>query len=325
MDWIGQIFGAITAGINTSLAYLVELLVDIQAALVYLWGVLQAIADWLVSVVQKIGAWLKNLWENGIKGLFARLLKIYQQVHDWLEAHLKPIILFLKNLRAWLDRYYQLHILPMINLIQRIRRYLLILRLLHVKFATTLDNWLLKYEQAINKVFLLVRGSLNQVIDWLNLATNPVGLGRLVLVSVATRRAAGALVRGVTGLPLGHFFPFNGPGSFAFERQPMNAADYTDPAKNPPPSIILAPLLSFMTDAELDPNQVVSDADLDASEVTPWGPAYISSLLAQEQGMSLLVYDGLSLQQAVEAGAGNVYNAGYAGAAHTLNLIYNGF
>ena len=320
MDWIGQIFGAITAGINTSLAYLVELLADIQAALVYLWGVLQAVADWLVSVVQKIGAWLKNLWNTGFKNLFSRLLKIYQQVHDWLEQRLRPIIDFLKNMRAWLDAFYKTHVLPMINLIQRIRRYLLILRLLHVKFATTLDNWLLKYEQAINKVFGVVRGSLNQVIDWLNLATNPVGLGRLVLVSVATRRAAGALTRAVTGLPIGHFFPYNGPGAFAFERQPMLAADYTDPERNPPPSIILAPLLSFMGDAELDPTQVVSDADIDATETLPWGGTFIANVVAAEDYANNYDADPLGILQMMQDQEGELYTGGQGAAAALAEL-----
>ena len=320
MDWISQLFGSITAGLNGLADYLWEIVLGLEAAVQYIWEVLTAIADWLVKAVQKIGGWLKTLWTEGIKKLPGRLLQIYKDVHKWLEDRLRPIIEFLKNARAWWDRYYKLHILPMINLIQRIRRYLLILRLLHVKFATTLDNWLLKYEQALNKINLAIHGSLNQLIDWLNLTTNPVGLGRLVLVSVATRRAAAALTRAVTGLPIGHFFPYNGPGAFAFEKQPMMAVDYTDPERNPPPSIILAPLLSFMTDAELDPNQVVSDADIDATEPLPWGGTFIANVVAAEDYASNYDADPLGILQMMQDQEGELYTGGQGAAAALAEL-----
>jgi hypothetical protein len=321
VDWLAGIFDSISSALSNVTVYLIQIVGYLQAALAYVWEVLQAVANWLLAAVQKIGAWLKNLWQGGFKGLFGRLLNLYKQVHDWLELRLRPIIDFLKNVKAWWDRYYRQHILPMINLIQKIRRYLLILRLLHVKFATTLDNWLLKYEQALNKIFGTVHGALNQIIDWLNLATNPTGLGRLVLVSVATRRTIGAITRAVTGLPLGHFFPYNGPGAFAFERQPMTAADYTDPDRNPPPSIILAPLLSFMTDAELDPNQVVSDADIDATETLPWGGTFIANVVAAEEYAANYQGDDLSILALIENQAGELYTAG-TGAAASLAALW---
>lgn len=321
MDWVFSIFGSITAGINAVTAYLVALIAWLEAALIYLWGILQAIANWLLTAVQKIGAWLKNLWQGGFKGLFARLLKLYQDVHLWLEQRLAPIIQFLKNAKAWWDRYYQLHILPMINLIQKIRRYLLILRLLHVKFATKLDNYLLTIEQALNKVNLAIHGSLNMVIDWLNLATNPVGLGRLVLVSIASRRAAGAIVRAVTGLPLGHFFPYNGPGSFAFERQPMKVSDYTDPATNPPASLILLPMLSFMQPAELDPQTAVTDTDIDASESLPWGGTFIKNYTDTTEAMNLWEYNPVSITDALQTQTGDLYAAGQAVTNYIMGVL----
>jgi hypothetical protein len=321
MDWITSLFSSISVGLSNVTAYLYALIAWLQAGLIYVWNTLVAAINWLWTVIQKIAAWFKALWQGGFKGLFGRLLKLYKDVHTWIEARLKPIIDFIKNAQGWWDRYYKLHILPMINLIQKIRRYLLILRLLHVKFATTLDNYLLRYEQALNKIFGTVHGALNQIIDWLNLATNPIGLGRLVLVSVATRRTVGALTRAITGLPLGHFFPYNGPGSFAFERKPMKVSDYTDPATNPPPSLILLPMLPFMQPAELDEQTVVSDVDIDASESLPWGGTFIKNYEEATLAMDALEYRGLSITQALQTQTGDLYDAGQATTNYIMDVL----
>ena len=257
-------------------------------------------------------------WLLGTGGLLAKLFAAIQKLHDWLQKHIQPIIDFLKKWKAWFDHYYQTYVLPIINMIQRIRRFLLILRLLHIHVADALDKWLQKYEAALNNVFLTIHGTLNQLIGWASLASDPISLGRMVLVSVTGRRMAGAVTRVITGLPIGHFFPSTSSKAFAFEKQPMSAKDYVSEATNPPASQILAPLLSFMGGGEYDDQVGATDSDIDAAEPTPWGPDYITSLLNSAAVIDGLGYDGLSLRQALEAKAGNVYNAGVGGAAAAI-------
>lgn len=321
MDWLFNLFGTIGGYINVALNYLNYLIAWLLAAVTYLANALEQIATFISKALSAIVQFLQNLWSKFFANIFNRLLAWIRQAQQWLEARLRPIISFLKNLRAWWDRYYRLHILPIINLIQRIRRFLLILRLLHIHFADALDKWLQKYEATLNKIFLTVHGTLNQLIGWASLASNPIGLGRMVLVSVTGRRTVAAIVRAATSLPIGHFFPSTSPGAFAFERAPQSASDYVDEKKNPPASQILAPLLSFISPGEFDDQVGVTDTDIDAVEPTPWGPEYIESLLNASQIFGGLGYDGLSLRQAMEAKAGNVYNAGNAAATLCLKSL----
>jgi hypothetical protein len=173
------------------------------------------------------------------------------------------------------------------------------------------------YEMDVNKIFLGVHGALTQLINWVSLAANPFGLGRMVLVSVTGRRTVAAIVRAATGLPIGHFLPSNSPKAFAFERQPMSVHDYESEDTNPPASQILFPLLDFLGTGEYDDQVGVTDQDIDAVEPTPWGGELLSSLMASEQFLAGFDADALSLTALLEDQAGLLFTAG-TGAANSL-------
>ena len=321
MDWLFGLFNQIGGAVSNAVLYLNSIVAWLLAAVTFLANALEVVTTWIAKVLTALTNFLRNLWDYFIKNIVGRILAWLQQAQRWLESHLKPVIDFLKKARAWWDRYYRLHILPIINMIQRIRRFLLILRLLHIHIADALDKWLQKYEAALNKVFLTVHGTLNQLIGWATLASSPIGLGRMVLVSVTGRRTVAAITRAVTGLPIGHFFPSTSSTAFAFERQPQSLKDYQSEVTNPPASQIMAPLLSLFATESFDDQVGATDQDIDAVEATPWGGEYMSQLLASEHAYAGLVYDGLSLRQALEAKAGNVYNAGAAGAGVCLKSL----
>lgn len=320
VDFILGFLGGVNAGGTAAINWLIAAVASLAGGEIILS---KAVGDEQQLEETKWGQLIKFLqfgWLLGAGGLIAKLISAIQRLHDWLKRHIQPIIDFLKYWRAWFDRFYRLHILPIINLIQRIRRFLLILRLLHIHFADALDKWLQKYEQTLNKIFLTIHGTLNQLIGWASLASSPVGLGRLVLVSVTGRRMIAAITRAVTGLPIGHFFPSTSKSAFPFERQPQSSKDYLSEVTNPPASAIIAPLLSFLSAGEFDDQVGATDQDIDAAEPIPWGEEYISNLVASEHGLAGLPYNGLSLWQSIEVRAGDLNNASNSGS----NLILSG-
>jgi hypothetical protein len=310
VDWLWGFVSNQAAQFSSWVSYLVQLLRLLFADLIVVATGLNFLAEAEQGVWARLRKFLTFGWLFGIGGTLAKLMSWIHQLQAWLKKHLAGIIAFIKKVRAWFDRYYAQHILPLINLIQRIRRYLLILRLLHIHWADKLDKYLLKEEQYLNKFFLTARGYLNQALNLASLATNPVSLARLVLVSVAGRRAMGALCNAVTGLQIGHFFPSTAKTAFAFEKQPMTARDYTDPATNQTPSEILSPLISDFAAGSYEGDYGPTDPDVDATEHLPWGQQYIDSLLAGNAAYDATLYDGLSVIQALEAKAGNLYNSG---------------
>ena len=310
MDWLFNLFGTIGGYVNNALAFLSTIISWLLAAVTFLANAVVELATYIKNAVNSLIQFIKNLWSGGFGNIFTRLFKWLKQQADALERKLKPIIDHIKDLRAWWDRYYRLHVLPMIQMIQRIRRFLLILRMLHIHIADKLDAWLAKYEAAINKVNLAVHGTLNQIIDWLNLASNPFGLGRMVLVSIATRRTAAATIRVVTGLPIGHFFPSNSPNAFAFERQPQSSKDYTSETTNPPASQIMLPLLSFLGTGEFDDQVGATDQDIDAIEPNPWGGELVSNLIAGEKFLADYSADALSIRVMLEDRVGLLHDTG---------------
>jgi hypothetical protein len=201
---------------------------------------------------QKLIQFLGFQWLLGAGGLLGKLIDSLQRLWQWIHDHAQQWYDYIKQLQKWWDTYWKKYVQPVLDMIQRVRRVLLILRLLHIHFADKLDNWLAKYEMELNRVNLTVHGYLSMLMNWASLASNPITLGRLVLVSVTGRRIAAGITRAITGLPIGHFFPSTSPKAFAFERRPQSAADYRSEVTNPPASQILAPLLSFASTGEVD-------------------------------------------------------------------------
>lgn len=314
MDWLFGIIDSVNAYLSNAVAFLASIVGWLLSAVVFLANSILALGTFIKNALVAIGNFLQNLWDNVIKKGISGLLSWLKRKGQWLELKLKPTIDYLKQLRTWYDRYYRLHILPIINMIQRIRRFLLILRLLHIHIADKLDKYLTTFERDLNRIFLTIHGALNQIIDWLNLASNPTSLGRLVLVSIATRRTIGAITRAATGLPIGHFLPSTSAKAFAFERRPQRAADYLSETTNPTAAQILRPLLSLAPPSPPECDIAVTDAELDAVEPTPWGQEYINGLIASEKARDGLTYNGLSLWQSIEVGAGDLNNASNAAA-----------
>lgn len=236
LDWLdafANTLGDNAASIWAALSFLFGLIVAVAQ---FLLALLQAIWNALVAAIKAIAKFLVGLWNSFFKKLFVDLLKAIRAAHNWLESHLGPFLKWMQQARAWLDRMFRLYIKPFLNMLQHVRQYLQILRLMGVKWAGALDARLGQIEGRIAGIFLEARAILTGFIDIANALADPLNLFRRPTLVLSIRRILPSLVRVTTGLPMGYFLPSPrknaAPG---LGPTPLNF-DPGNPAMNPPAS-----------------------------------------------------------------------------------------
>lgn len=235
-DWLSGLandLGGAAASLWAAIQFLFGLIV---AVFQYLYKLVAAVFSFFLDLLKKVSTFLHTLWDHFFKRIFVDVMNAIRKLHSWLELHLGPFIKWLQQARAYLDRIFRLYIKPMLNLIQHVRQYLQILRLLGVKWAGALDAKLGQLEGKIAGIFLQVRAILTGFIDIANAIADPLSLLRRPTLVLSIRRTIPALVKVVTGLPLGYFLPSphkNAPPGLGF--MPLNF-NPSDPNQNPPAS-----------------------------------------------------------------------------------------
>lgn len=321
-DWlsgIGDFFGDASG-----------LLDAVYSALQWLYDLIVAIFKWLVSALNVIlsaqqTAIANNYaaeqftWAGFFKKLLLALPNAIIALHQWLEDHLGKVLDFLNKVKKWLDRFFNTYIKPFLVLIQRIRRFLLVLRLLHIKWAAALDRRLGQIESDIARVFLTIRGRLTDLISVVNAITDPSKGVRVIAGTLGGRRVFAAMTRLWTGLPLGHFFPNHSATALPWERKPRTAAALQSDITNPPASAILAGLSvgDFFSPAELDPIPTLDQ--IDASSDTYIAGQVIEQFLSTEAALAapdVGIYDPAT---SVQRNAGFFWNGGAAWANNVAN------
>lgn len=137
---------------------------------------------------------VKWLGKGGLSGFVGRLRRIIDIIRDRLQRVLDPIIRALRRYRDWIDRIYQHWVIPVLDMLQRVRQALVIFRMLHMKWATKLDAEILALQRRINEPFQILRGKINEIINWLTLITDPGGLLHRAQVTLGIARSVGDVV-----------------------------------------------------------------------------------------------------------------------------------
>jgi hypothetical protein len=193
------------------LNWLLSILQWIWNAIVYvanfIWGILLQVFQWAWAGLKAVANIFRSIWDNFIKRIFLKVLNAITKAHLWLEQKLAPILNFLKKVRALYDHYFKLYVKPFLDVIQKIRRILAVLRFLHIKWAQTLDAELAKIEGKIAQVVLTIRGILNSMIDLVTTIADPMLLIRRPTAVISFRRVFLAMIRVLTGRPPGYFIP----------------------------------------------------------------------------------------------------------------------
>jgi hypothetical protein len=167
---IGSIFGQLASLISSLFVALWNAMV---AVFNFIWSALVTVVDAIVSVFKNVGSFFARMWTDYVKpaisGLFSSVIKLFDRLHRLLT----PLLKWIQKIRKW----YDTHILPMLmkelQLIQRIRQFLSVLRIFHVKWAQALDDKLLSLQGKITTTIEAVRGVLNTIINWIALVTDP--------------------------------------------------------------------------------------------------------------------------------------------------------
>lgn len=164
--WLAQLEGLLLSIFQ----YLWGLLVAIAN---FLWAVIVHIVQLLVVIFHKVIHFLQHFWGNLIKKYIPWIAQHLQKVRDWLKRHLGLLLRWIQKAKKW----YDTHILPqqlrLLHMIQVMRRFLGILRLLHLKWAAVIDNALADVQERIKKEIAITRGLFNQIINTLALVFDP--------------------------------------------------------------------------------------------------------------------------------------------------------
>ncbi len=167
----------------------------VNAVVTFFVNVIRALISILVVIFKAVGKFLLHIWTRYIPRAINFLARHAQKLREWLKRTLKPIIARLEKIKKWYDEHILKQQLRLIQMIQRIRQFLGILRVLHIKWASTLDNALADIQNRIEKNIALVRGTLNQIINTLTLMMDPTLLIRRNVLGGTLLSNLGALRR----------------------------------------------------------------------------------------------------------------------------------
>lgn len=206
-DFLDNLFNSLSqigAELAQIFAYLVSLIVQV---FVFIWTTLVNVFNFLYKIGTSVGKFFTHIWTGFFKKIFTSVLSAINKAHLWLEAHLRPIIDFLKKARAYYDRIFRLYLKPILDLLQKVRKFLAVLRFLHISWAQALDRRISQIESYVSRLFLDVRAIFNGLIDVLNSIADPMRLIRHPTLVLSLRRVFLSSVRVFTGRPPGYFFP----------------------------------------------------------------------------------------------------------------------
>jgi len=165
----GELFGALDGGINS--------------ALQFLWGILK-------GVISSVAAFLAHIWNDVIKTVLRKILAAYARLRGILTPIFNHVLRWLQQARAIYDYILRRFVRPYLIMIQRVRQVLQLFRLLGFKWAKRLDARLAAIEQKIVSVFVAIRAPLNQIISFVGLIADPLGILRRNPVIAAVLRDA---------------------------------------------------------------------------------------------------------------------------------------
>lgn len=187
---LSDLAGAIFQAITDAVIYLFQ-------AITFTWDVLLGNLEFQQTAWGKVKDFFGAVWKQGILAFLGKLWTELKKLKDLLRKIFDPVLCAIKAIIDYHDFLFNKYLRPVLVLIQRLRSFLTLLRLLHVKWAARLDARLVEIEGRIASLFLDVRRELNTIRGTLSLFLDPFGLfdqGRLLLSNL---RSIGDLWRGL--------------------------------------------------------------------------------------------------------------------------------
>jgi hypothetical protein len=169
LSGIGTIFGDLASLINSLFIALWNLLL---AVFQFLWDTLVTVVNAIVSVFKNVGSFFNRMWTDYLKPAIKGIGHAIQNLILHPIASLRKLMDWLHKIRRWYDTHVIANMQKQIQLIQKIRQLLTLLRILHVKWAQQLDDLLAKAQGKIAQNIEFIRGYLNLITSWIALVTD---------------------------------------------------------------------------------------------------------------------------------------------------------
>lgn len=202
---LSPVIGAVSALSSLIRSVFIFLFNLILVAFDTLAGGINATHAFSVGMFGRVGDFFRHLWEKVIKGGLLKLAMLYHRLKEWLDKHFGPLLKLIRVWRARLDFWFNHYIRPIINLINRVRKILVVFRIFHFKWAEALDNRLLRLEGKILKVYTDLRAKMNEVATAINILLDPALLIRGSILGRSIAAAIDEIFEAVTGHTLSSF------------------------------------------------------------------------------------------------------------------------
>jgi hypothetical protein len=185
---LAAVIDAIIAFLNALVNVLVQILNFLYQGELGIFGFTQAGDS---SIWRIFKTMVDNLFKLHVIKALKDLRDLYEKLARWVA-----------KLKKWLDKLQKIQaqlqnkaLKDFINLVQRIRKILLIFRLFHLKFAKKLDDWLAGIEGKLIRRVVDNQRKTNEIIAWLNLILDPIhGLSHIPLFLALEKSVDAALV-----------------------------------------------------------------------------------------------------------------------------------
>ncbi len=172
-DFFGGIADFFASILRAFQTFIVAVINFILQALAVIVAVLRAVILFLGKAFSVVFKGIRHVISDIVHGRFLHLwedyLKLKAKLKAWFEKHLG----WLLRLRQAFDQWFRRTIVPILNLLQRIRRVLAIFRVFHLKFAEKLDALLGRLESKIIRNVLVLRQKVNEISTIINLILDP--------------------------------------------------------------------------------------------------------------------------------------------------------
>lgn len=146
------------------------------------------------SAVRQIVNGLRWAFRGGLASLIKRVWNLYQTLRERIRQWIEPVIRYLQKVREYWDLIFNTYVLPVLDMIQRLRQVLLVFRLFNLKFAEKLDAQLLLLQHKIAEPFEEVRRRINSIINTLYVYMDPLGRINAGVYLQTAARSIGELI-----------------------------------------------------------------------------------------------------------------------------------
>lgn len=163
---LGALFGSLFGG--TDLSQITKQLNQLAQQLGQLGDTLTRFAWSIGFALGELARAIAEVWDNFLDALWSAVKSLWKALWCVVSSVLPKIIQILKNMRQYLDWIYQHLIRPIMNYLQKVRRILQILKLLHVPFAAKLDTILGQIQSAVFGPFYWLLRWFNSYGSWIN-------------------------------------------------------------------------------------------------------------------------------------------------------------